>query len=113
MAENVDDCRSHVHTSYAGKLETEQIVSKAENVMAKQLEYLRSQENLTISCDGGTTRGREAFWTIHVSTPKRKVYLMECREATSDSHTGVWIKNLVLEVCCYVNASDWLSADTF
>lgn len=95
------------------KLETEQIVSEAENVMAKQLEYLRSQENLTISCDGGTTRGREAFWTIHVSTPKRKVYLMECREATSDSHTGVWIKNLVLEVCCYVNASDWPSADTF
>ena len=87
------------------KLETEQIVSEAENVMAKQLEYLRSQENLTISCDGGTTRGREAFWTIHVSTPKRKVYLMECREATSESHTGVWIKNLVLEVCYYVNAS--------
>jgi hypothetical protein len=95
------------------KLETEQIVSEAENVMAKQLEYLRSQENLTISCDGGTTKGREAFWTIHVSTPKRKVYLMECREATSESHTGVWIKNLVLEVC-YVNASDRPAAtDTF
>ena len=84
------------------KLETEQIISEAENVMAKQLEYLRTQENLTISCDGGTTKGREAFWTIHVSTPKRKVYLMECHEATSESHTGVWIKNLVLEVR-YVN----------
>jgi hypothetical protein len=95
------------------KLETEQIVSEAENVMAKQLEYLRSQEKLTISCDGGTTKGREAFWTIHVSTPNRKVYLMECREATSESHTGVWIKNLVLEVC-YVNASDRPpAADTF
>ena len=90
------------------KLETEQIVSEAENVMAKQLECLRTQENLTISCDGGTTKGREAFWTIHVSTPKRKVYLMEGREATSESHTGVWIKNLVLEVCYYmifINAS--------
>ena len=80
------------------KLETEQIVSKVENVMAKQLEYLRTQEDLTISCDGGTTKGREAFWTIHVSTPKRKVYLMEGHEATSESHTGVWIKNLVLKV---------------
>ena len=74
------------------KLETEQIISNSENVMAKQLEYLQSQEDLTISCDGGTTKGREVFWTIYVSTPKRKVYLMECREATAESQTGVWIK---------------------
>jgi hypothetical protein len=80
------------------KLETEQIVNEAENVAEKQREFLKTQENLTISCDGGTSRGRNAFWTIHVSTPKRKVYLMECREATSESHTGVWIKNFVLEV---------------
>ena len=84
------------------KLETEQIVSEAENVMVKQLEYLRTQENLTISCDGGTTKGREVFWTIHVSTPKRKVYLMEGHEATSNSLTGVWIKNLVLKVRYYI-----------
>ncbi|KAF8238046.1 hypothetical protein L208DRAFT_1375358 [Tricholoma matsutake] len=81
------------------RLETEQIVNEAENVAAKQREFLKMQENLTISCDGGTSKGREAFWTIHISTsPKRKVYLMECREATSESHTGVWIKNFVLEV---------------
>ncbi|KAI0292848.1 hypothetical protein B0F90DRAFT_1822542 [Multifurca ochricompacta] len=79
------------------KLETEHIVSEAENVMAKQLQYLWTQENLTVSCDGGTMKGGEAFWTIHVSTPNRKVYLMECREATSESHTGVWIKDVVLE----------------
>jgi hypothetical protein len=81
------------------KLETEQIVSEAENVMAKQLQYLRTQENLTVSCNGGTTKGREAFWTVHVSTPNRKVYLMDCREATSELHTAVWIKDFVLEVC--------------
>lgn len=88
------------------KLETEHIVSEAENVMAKQLQYLRTQENLTVSCDGGTTKGGEAFWTIHVSTPNRKVYLMECREATSESHTGVWIKDVVLEariISIYIN----------
>ena len=56
------------------------------------------QENIMISCDGGTSKGREVFWTIHVSTsPKRKVCLMECCEATSECHTGVWIKNFVLE----------------
>ena len=85
------------------KLKMEQIISKVENVMAKQLEYLWTQKDLTILCDGGTTKGREAFWMIHISTPKWKVYLMECCEATSESHTGVWIKNLVLEVCSYIN----------
>ena len=88
------------------KLETEHIVSEAENVMAKQLQYLRTQENLTVSCDGGTTKGGEAFWTIHISTPNRKVYLMECREATSESHTGVWIKDVVLKariISIYIN----------
>jgi hypothetical protein len=67
--------------------------------MERQLAYLKMQENLTISCDGGTSKGREAFWTTHVSTPKRKVYVMECREATSESHTAVWIKDFILEAC--------------
>ncbi|KAF8233919.1 hypothetical protein L208DRAFT_1553448 [Tricholoma matsutake] len=80
------------------RLEMEQIVNKAKNVAVKQREFLKMQENLMISCDGGTSKGREAFWTIHVSTsPRRKVYLMECHEATLESHTGVWIKNFVLE----------------
>jgi hypothetical protein len=83
------------------KLETEHIVNEAESVMERQLTYLKTQENLTISCDGGTSKGREAFWTTHVSTPNRKVtvYLMECREATAESHTAVWIKNFILEAC--------------
>lgn len=80
------------------KLETEQIVSKAENVMAKQLKYLQTQENLTVPCDGSTTNGREMFWMVHISMPKWKVYLMKCHEAMSKSHTGVWIKDFILEV---------------
>ena len=93
---------SYVPASRA-KLEEEQIVSEAENILEQQITYLQTQENLTVSCDGGTTRGREAFWTVHVSTmgtaeKKRKVYLMEVREATSESHTALWIKTLVLSV---------------
>jgi hypothetical protein len=67
-------------------------------VKAKQIEYLKTQDNLTISFDGGTSRGKEAFWTIHVSTPARKVYFINGREATAESHTAVWIKDFVLEV---------------
>lgn len=61
--------------------------------------YLKTQEDLTISYDGGTSRGRESFWTLHISAPTdERVYLIEVREATSESHTAVWIKDFVLEV---------------
>jgi hypothetical protein len=79
------------------KLEEEQIPGEAESIHEIQLAYLRTQENITVSCDGGTTSGKEAFWTIHMSTPD-KVYMMDVREATAVSHTAVWIKSFVLEV---------------
>ncbi|KAF8914403.1 hypothetical protein CPB84DRAFT_1841112 [Gymnopilus junonius] len=85
------------------KLEEEQIVSEAESILELQTAYLQTQENITVSCDGGTTWGRDAFWMVHMSTMgtkerKRKVYLMEVREATSESHTGKWIKTFLLNI---------------
>lgn len=82
------------------KLEYEQIVEEAEHVYLTQLDYLKTEENLTVSVDGGTSKGREAFWTLHISTEARKVYFMEGREATSESHTGVWIADFVFDVSC-------------
>jgi hypothetical protein len=81
------------------KLEEQQIPGEAESIHEIQLAYLRTQENITVSCDGGTTSGKEAFWTLHMSMPDKKVYLMDVREATANSHTAVWIKSFVLEVC--------------
>lgn len=80
------------------KLEDEQIISEAERIRQLQIDYLRTQENITVSCDGGTARNHDAYWTVHMSTMERKVYLMETREATNVSHTGEWIVQLVLEV---------------
>ena len=80
------------------KLEEEQIPGEAESIHEIQLAYLRTQENITVSCDGGTTSGKEAFWTIHMSTLDNKVYMMDVREATAVSHTADWIKSFVLEV---------------
>lgn len=79
-------------------LEEELIIGESESIQAIQLAYLQNQENLTVSCDGGTTKAHEAFWTIHISSMERKVYLMEMREATDESHTAEWIKNNVLKV---------------
>ncbi len=86
------------HPATRTKLEENQIITEAENVLAKQRTLLRNEENLTASCDGGTSSGHEAYWSVHISTPARKVYFMELREATSVSHTGEWIKELMLEV---------------
>ncbi len=80
------------------ELEVKQIVSEVEGVRAQQLEYLRTQKNLTISCDGGTSRAGAAFWTVHVSMEDGCVYFADGREATAESHTGLWITNLMIEV---------------
>ena len=79
-------------------LEDQQIPREAEHVQATQNAYLKTQTNLTISCDGGTTRGRQSYWTVHISTADRKVYFIEVREATSESHTGIWIRDWIHSV---------------
>ncbi|KAG6904582.1 hypothetical protein DXG01_008878 [Tephrocybe rancida] len=81
------------------RLEDDLIPSEAAKVQLLMYNELKEKENLTISMDGGTTRGsRQAFWTMHISTDDRKVYFVEAREATRESHTGEWIKTWVLEV---------------
>lgn len=67
-------------------------------VIAQQTALLQKEENLTISYDGGTKGRGQAFWTIHVSTPSRKVYFVQGVEAAGESHTGIWIRDLVLKV---------------
>jgi hypothetical protein len=69
------------------KLEETHIIGEAESIHEIQLAYLKTQQNNTVSCDGGTTKGREAFWTLHMSTADRKVFLMDVREATAVSHS--------------------------
>ena len=59
------------------KLEDEQIVSEAERIRQLQVDYLWTRENITVSCDGGTARNHDAYWTVHMSTMERIVYLME------------------------------------
>ena len=76
------------------KLEDVQIVAEAAFVW-KVLDILRVEEDLTVSYDGGTSRGHEAFWTIHVSTSDHCVYFVAGWEATCESHTSLWIRNTV------------------
>jgi hypothetical protein len=75
------------------KMENEYLPTEALVVQGKQIEILSRQNNLTLSFDGGTSRGREAFWLFHVSSGA-EVYMVYGQEATDESHTGEWIKEL-------------------
>jgi hypothetical protein len=94
-------------------LEYEHIPGEQEHVKEVQIAYLKTQDDLTISFDGGTSRGKQSFWTVHVTTAARQVYFVEGREATSVSHTAVWIKGLVMEVCCRWSSSHDLVNNSF
>lgn len=81
------------------------IMSEQERVRALQFEALRSERHITCSFDGGEIRSGEAFYTVHATTMKQKVILLDGREGTLESHTGEWIASYVLEVrshlCCH------------
>lgn len=82
-------CPSY-HPPNRSMIEDDLIVSEANKVRRNILTQLRDQWNLTISFDGGTSRGRDSYWTIHVSTEERKVHLLETILATDVSHTAEW-----------------------
>lgn len=98
----IDFCHgldSTYHVPNRTEIEEDLIVLEQVRVMTSNLKELEDEEDMTISADGGTTKGtKEAYWTVHVSTVKRKVYLLECQEATAVSHSAEWIRDLVLKV---------------
>lgn len=82
----------------ATALSEDLVIAEQQAIMEEQIEELRMAEDITLSTDGGTSHGGEAFWTVHASTTDRVVRLVECQEATDVSHTAEWISNLVLSV---------------
>jgi hypothetical protein len=74
------------------------IPAEADRIHIATIEQLKTQNDLTLSLDGGTSHSGESFWTLHVSTPAGKVYLLQVREATAESHTGEWLRNFVMMV---------------
>ncbi|KAJ8089205.1 hypothetical protein PM082_014453 [Marasmius tenuissimus] len=74
---------------------THSIQSESTLCHQHQLTYLKTRQNLTFSCDGGTSRGRDSFWNAHVATGNGDVYKMLTLEATAVSHDADWILNSV------------------
>jgi hypothetical protein len=74
------------------------IPAEAARVTQLAIEELKKQYNLNLGYDGGTTMRQQSIYTLHVTTPDREVYFIKGDEASGFSHTGVHIKNLILEV---------------
>jgi hypothetical protein len=59
---------------------------------------LKQHYNLSLGFDGGTTKGKQSIYTVHVTTADREVYLIKGDEASGFSHTGAHICKLILGV---------------
>jgi hypothetical protein len=82
------------------KLLDDHIMGEQERVRKLQFEYLQNETHISFLYDGGSTRGGDSFYTVHATTQSRRVMLLEGWECMSESHTGEWIANMVLRVCC-------------
>jgi hypothetical protein len=78
------------------------IPAEAARVTLLAIEELKEHYNLNLGYDGGTTMGHQSIYTVHVTTPDREAYFIKGDEASGFSHTGIHIKNLILEVRFYL-----------
>ncbi|KAJ7256409.1 ribonuclease H-like domain-containing protein [Mycena rebaudengoi] len=85
------------------------IPAEAARVTQLAIEELKKQYNLNLGYDGGTTMRQQSIYTLHVTTPDREVYFIKGDEASGFSHTGVHIKNLILEVMDLIGRDQFAS----
>ncbi|TFY58563.1 hypothetical protein EVJ58_g6337 [Rhodofomes roseus] len=78
-------------------LEDRHIPLEAARVKEASIQQLRELDDLTITYDGGTTKGQESVYTVHVSTsgPDRQTFLIEGDEASFESHDSEHIYKLL------------------
>ncbi|KAG9022653.1 hypothetical protein FS837_006242, partial [Tulasnella sp. UAMH 9824] len=63
-------------------------------VRKKQIEYLKTQSNLTGTYDGSATRCPQSIYTFHVTDSHRRTFLIEGDESSTISHTGEHISSI-------------------
>ncbi|KZV91751.1 hypothetical protein EXIGLDRAFT_647914 [Exidia glandulosa HHB12029] len=75
------------------------IAQEAVRVRKLAVDHLRTCDNLTISYDGGTVKIVQSVYTVHVTEPRsHESYFLRGDESSGLSHTGEYIRDLVLGV---------------
>lgn len=71
------------------------IPNEAACITRLQLEYLQTQDNLTISFDGNSTKCQDSTYMFHVWTPDQCNFLFNADKSSLKSHTGGKIADLL------------------
>ena len=74
------------------------VPTEANRVRVLQIAYLKTCRDLTISFDGGKIRRPRSVYTVNVTTPDRRSFLVEGDDASHLSHTGNYNAELLEEV---------------
>ncbi|CEL56164.1 hypothetical protein RSOLAG1IB_11852 [Rhizoctonia solani AG-1 IB] len=79
----------NVNTASGSTISDNFVTTEAEYIREESRKLLSQNEHLTLSYDGGTTRGHESVYTVHVTIPSsRDALLMDGNEASGVSHTA-------------------------
>ncbi|KAJ7078626.1 ribonuclease H-like domain-containing protein, partial [Mycena crocata] len=88
------------------------IMSEQERVRAAQIAFLKTQQHLAVSFDGGDLEGGEYFYTVTASTADGCSFLLEGFECTKVSHTAEWMADMVLKVMKTVGVERFIAASS-
>ncbi|TDL14241.1 hypothetical protein BD410DRAFT_734381 [Rickenella mellea] len=89
---------SSYHPQSCDTIVDREIPAEAANVRLLQLKHLQTQTNLTITFDGGGTRRKQSFYTVHITTDDRRVFFVEGHCGDNASHTIEWLVDMLLEI---------------
>ncbi|KEP46915.1 DUF659 family protein [Rhizoctonia solani 123E] len=79
----------NVSTASGSTISDNFITTEAAYIRKESVGLLSKSNNLTLSYDGGTTRGHESVYTVHATVPStRYAYLLDGSEASGVSHTA-------------------------
>lgn len=80
------------------------VISEAAYIHEASVKTLSMHENLTLTCDEGTTRKHESVCTVHATIPStRETHLLAGDEASGVSHTAEHICTLLNKLCMRIH----------
>ncbi|KAF8601985.1 hypothetical protein BDV93DRAFT_474979, partial [Ceratobasidium sp. AG-I] len=86
----------NIDTASGSTIAVKFVTTEAAFICGESIKRLSQLQNLTLSFDGGTTRGGESVYTVHVTDPlTREAHLVECSEETGVSHTAEHIRSVL------------------
>jgi hypothetical protein len=89
----------NVSTASGSTIADNFVTTEAAFVWKESMSLLSQSDNLTLSYDGGTTRGHESVYTVHATVPStREAHLIDGNEASGVSHTAEHLCKLLDKV---------------